>query len=194
MRNSHLETSTNVTDFATILPTDATITYSIAKVTIPILTAIHTAVNKIKMPKYIGQIGTTLLITLCLTTSTKHPAYACSCLASPSPTEAMETSTAVFSGQVISIEDAQWDYKVTFDVDTQWKGETRSTLVIHTAQSSSTCGYPFTEGETYLVYAHNQENTLEVSHCGRTTKITQAEDDINALSRPFDSPISPCPE
>jgi LPXTG-motif cell wall-anchored protein len=45
----------------------------------------------------------------------------------------------------------------------------------------ATCGYPFEEGETYLVYAHSDGTPLTTSLYHRTQALERAEEDLDVL-------------
>ncbi len=114
-------------------------------------------------------------------------AFACSCRISPLPIEALEKSTAVFSGTVLNvdrgflgIDDFLGSISVTFDVERSWKGVTEKIVVVGTS-SSSTCSYDFNEYEKYLVYAHDVSGSLHTSICSRTMLLANAQEDLDAL-------------
>lgn len=116
--------------------------------------------------------------------------YACSCAEPPSPSETKEWSAAVFSGKAISIKQKKAPIlssgdpvMVTFQVDRVWKGNMGSTTVVTTAMSSESCGYEFTEGLEYLVYARNEQNSgvLHTTLCDRTALLSEAAADLQEL-------------
>ncbi|MFB5269296.1 hypothetical protein ACE41H_21275 [Paenibacillus enshidis] len=133
--------------------------------------------------------------------------YACSCAESP-PDEAKAQSAAVFSGKALSVKQKMAlilstddPVKVTFQVDRVWKGKVSSTTVITTAMSSASCGYEFTEGQDYLVYArYDQESgVLYTTLCDRTALISEAAGDLQELgpsaeSATRENAASPLPE
>lgn len=113
---------------------------------------------------------------------------ACFCIPPGSPAEELARSTAVFSGQVINIapsSDPVWgdveSVRVTFRVSNVWKGPSRSTLAVLTARSGINCGYEFSAGQEYLVYAHGTEDRLEVWACSRTQPLSAVSEDLAAL-------------
>ena len=115
-------------------------------------------------------------------------AFACSCIISPLPIEALEKSTAVFSGTVLNvdrgflgIDDFLGSISVTFDVERSWKGVTEKIVVVGTSSSSAACGYDFNEYEKYLVYAHDVSGSLHTSICSRTMLLANAQEDLDAL-------------
>ncbi len=123
-----------------------------------------------------------------------EPAYACSC-ARPDPVhESVAQATAVFAGRVINIEPIDHRrIEVDFDVETVWKGAATSTIRIYTAPNSAMCGYLFEEGRSYLVYAHQRQETLQVSQCSRTNLLSQSDEDLAILNQQ-DRPTRSTPE
>jgi hypothetical protein len=45
----------------------------------------------------------------------------------------------------------------------------------------ASCGYPFREGQEYLVYAYSGKRGLEVDLCNGTQRLTEAEADLEVL-------------
>lgn len=149
-----------------------------------------------------------LLVFMTLLTVRPQVTYACSCVVPAPPLEAMENSTAVFEGTVISIkkpsgllQSSADPEQVTFQVGARWKGEVGEQLTLSTAQSSDSCGFEFTEGERYLVYARgeadgggekgNEESGgLTTSLCSRTAEYVHAQEDLNELG-PGNGGLSP---
>jgi hypothetical protein len=100
---------------------------------------------------------------------------------------ALADSEAVFSGEVVKIDrpspfksgaDLETD---TFRVSEVWKGPEQRTLEVHTALMGASCGYPFEEGQEYLVYAYTGKQGLEVDLCNGTQPLTEAEADLEVL-------------
>ena len=134
-------------------------------------------------------------------------AFACSCAfpASASPQEItqqeLSRSDAVFAGEAVDIDKPQpvtssiAPMKVTFQVSETWKGAERETLDVQTAVSDASCGYPFDEGESYLVFASKgifcEEGELEVGLCGSTKPLSGAETELAALGPGAASSVSP---
>jgi hypothetical protein len=69
---------------------------------------------------------------------------------------------------------------VRFSVVTAWRGVDTREVTVSTHRSSAMCGYPFQEGEEYLVYARGGEG-LTVSLCSRTAPLADAGEDLAAL-------------
>ena len=110
-------------------------------------------------------------------------AYACSCASQggPSPREAFEKSTAVFSGEVIEIDknDSSPTKTVKFDVQRIWKGVSGNQTTVITGSGDGDCGYPFVMNETYLIYAVG--DPLYTQSCGRNTLFADSYDDLRVL-------------
>ncbi|MEK3795717.1 hypothetical protein MKX42_28625 [Paenibacillus sp. FSL R7-0204] len=136
-----------------------------------------------------------LIVFMTLLTIRPQVTYACSCAVSPSPLEAMEKSAAVFEGTVVSIKEkfkimqsSADPVQVTFQVGARWKGEMGERVTVTTAQAEESCGFQFTKGERYIVYAgaeeaEGEEGTakLTVSFCSRTAFFSGAKEDLNEL-------------
>lgn len=111
------------------------------------------------------------------------------------PSEGLSSSHAVFSGEVIEVNKNEatkfGGLEVTVRVKEVWKGPIEAEVKVHTAGSSAACGYNFVKGQTYLVYALNDEaDPMRVSLCSRTTLLENAKEDLQFLGKPshrFDS-------
>jgi hypothetical protein len=114
-----------------------------------------------------------------------RPAYACSCVPPPPPQVDREQATAVFAGTVSALGGSsplnEGDIMVTFELQEVWKGPEGPQLTLVTASNSAACGYAFTQGESYLVYADVQGNQLRTNLCTRTTLLALANSDLEAL-------------
>lgn len=132
------------------------------------------------------------LIFMALLTVRPSVTYACSCVVPAEPLEALESSSAVFVGKVVNIKEPRGTIissadpvKVTFDVDSSWKGVEGNKVTMTTALSSASCGFEFVEGESYIVYAYaNDEDDsgkLEASLCSRTKLLASASEDLKEL-------------
>lgn len=107
-----------------------------------------------------------------------NSALSCQCVESKSVAASVESSAAVFSGRVSKI----YGTRVTFAVDRSWKGRNEPELIVYTAAESMQCGYPFENGDNYLVYAYSEgDDRLGTNSCTRTRKLTDAQEDLDAL-------------
>lgn len=119
-------------------------------------------------------------------------AHACSCAMPPGDQKeraerALSSSEAVFAGKVVEIDRpsgpimSSGDFETdTFRVSESWKGPERATLEVKTPVAGMSCGYPFKEGQEYLVYASGGRD-LEVSLCSETKPLSKAGADLAVL-------------
>ena len=130
-----------------------------------------------------------------------RPAFACSCAPPGTPLETLEGATAVFVGEVVSVEAPEPvdgaistadPVKVTFAVNTVWKGQVQPELTLTTPRMDASCGYTFVIGQTYLVYAYGHSTSLETHLCTRNQPIADAADDLLALGEGSE-PSTPIP-
>lgn len=122
-----------------------------------------------------------------------HFSLSCSCIPPKNPREELNTSSAVFSGRVIMINQvSEIEKQVKFCIKDIWKGTVSKYYQVKTCVNSACCGFDFEFGKTYLVYAHRQEGRLWVSLCSRTKNINYADEDLNALPVPIYSNNPEC--
>ena len=129
-------------------------------------------------------------------------AHACKCVEPGPPSEEMEKFDAVFAGRVVSIEH-NFDPNATtlgsgdrttigLDVSTVWKGAVHEDMYVTTPPTGGSCGFTFTEGEEYILYAYDSavlDEGYSVSICSRTALLAQAQADVEALGD-GDAPLS----
>lgn len=130
-----------------------------------------------------------------------EPAHACSCARPGSPAEALADADAVFAGKVIAIRptgnppfrlSSADPVEVEFEVSRVWKGPQLRTVLIQTARSAVSCGFEFSKGQHYIVYASGGRAGL----CSRTAPAWRAFEDMVALGpgqMPEASPDSMAP-
>ena len=100
--------------------------------------------------------------------------------------QALKHSEAVFSGRVLDISASPDDHSlvVRLKVEKSWKSSRAEEISIITGRGGGDCGFHFTVGETYLLYAYGSNgNTLGTNICQRTAKITEAAEDIKILGK-----------
>ena len=136
--------------------------------------------------------------------------YACKCAQPGTPSEELEKFSAVFSGRVVSVQHS-YEPNVTsvspedrttvgFEVNAVWRGLVREEIDITTPPTGGSCGFNFTEGEEYIVYAYDSTYAgggYTVGICSRTALLDQAQADIDALGEgnaPQDESDRPAPE
>jgi hypothetical protein len=119
-------------------------------------------------------------------------ASACSC-AMPSGRQkervefAVSDSEAVFAGKVVKIDrpspiiSTSDPETVSFRVSESWKGQEAGTLEVRTPVYGASCGYPFKEGQEYLVYAYGGQQGLKVDLCSETKRLSKAGADLALL-------------
>ena len=100
--------------------------------------------------------------------------------------EARKKSKALFAGQVLEVT-ANADVQsvvVRFKVQRSWKNLPAKEVSIVTGRGGGDCGYAFSVGETYLVYAYSiASKSLGTNICQRTAKITDVREDLEILGK-----------
>lgn len=115
----------------------------------------------------------------------------CSCAMPRTPREAFDRSDAVFRGVAIDAPPlsaggplvSEWR-RVRIRVLERWKGSVPDTATVHTAWVDAACGYPFVEGEEYVVYARaatQPDRRLDVQLCSGTKPTKEADGEIHEL-------------
>lgn len=120
--------------------------------------------------------------------SLRH-AYACQCWDTQAPPDALASADAVFAGRVLEIAatavgpnpDPAAPLRTTFQVNQVWKGAVAPTLSVVSNPAGPTCGYDFTQGRIYIVYAGTVNGEPYTSACYRTNLLADAQADIAAL-------------
>lgn len=128
-----------------------------------------------------------LLILGAVTFAPISEAQACSCM-TQSLEDGASQAHAIFEGTVSKIAPNTTTQfrglQVTLAARRAWKGVAREEVTIVTASNGAVCGYPFTEGQTYLVYAYrNGTDPLRVSLCSLTKPIDKAKADLSHLGK-----------
>jgi 5-hydroxyisourate hydrolase-like protein (transthyretin family) len=119
-------------------------------------------------------------------------AQACSCFAPGPPCEAYGSASAVFAGTVVSVRLAEepkpgpvqpinYLRVFKFSVDQAYLGVAGTEVEAVTGSGGGDCGYNFTVGERYLVYANLYQNRLGTSICSRTKPFALANEDLAFL-------------
>src|SRR5262245_49701340 len=115
------------------------------------------------------------------------PATACTC---DYPTFAVEfaQSAAIFRGTVSSITTAEPDHFnsvwVTLATDAWWKGAPSSSVAILTAATEASCGYPFSLGSEYIVFAYAPQ-PFATSLCNLTHPTFPGDPYLDLLGPPI---------
>ena len=100
-------------------------------------------------------------------------------------TSARNSSQAVFSGVVLKTDEVGISLvRVTLKVDAFWKGPLPSNVIVTTGSGRGDCGYQFTVGHRYLVYAYGSDLTdLDTNICHRTALYKHAAADLKVLGK-----------
>lgn len=131
-----------------------------------------------------------MLMVIILSGSFPSVTSACSCAELPTAAEELERSKAVFSGKVLDIKEKRSAQgyitkSVRFEVTKTYKGVEQSQIIITTGQGGGDCGFNFTEGQEYLVYANDSDmygaKALVTGICDRTNYLTALKDDLPIL-------------
>jgi len=124
-----------------------------------------------------------------LALGTPRDGWACSCFAAGPPCQNFFEVDAVFTGTVQSISspqdgDGRGMVRVEFEGVVGQREVQGPHLSITTHSQSTACGYRFTPGQPYVVYARRTATgDLEVSACSRTRPLTEAADDLRFFQR-----------
>lgn len=116
-------------------------------------------------------------------------ASACSCGGyTGAPTKplvemALGESGAVFSGEVVDFDNSASPATATLRVSEVWKGPEKGTLKVNTAMDPVLCGYPFKEGQEYLVYAYGKQGPFKVNLCSDTKQLSKAGAELALLGK-----------
>lgn len=140
-------------------------------------------------------------------------ALACSCAPPADPQTALEQADVVLAGRVVGLQivaaDADEagtafpieDVLVTLSVSALWKWPDEmelpdlesATLSVRTAFTCCVCGYPFALGDTYLVYAAGDVDSLSTSVCTRTALFEDAQADVATFGPAILTATPPAP-
>ena len=140
------------------------------------------------MPRFICAIALVLGAAL---TAGSTPLHACSCAPPSAPCQSEWLADAVFVGEAIAIEQLtepeMWgSRRVTFSVGEAFKGVQGRFVDVVTGSGGGDCGFNFTEGRTYLVFAHRHptKGKLTTGICSRTSLASGAGDELKLLRGP----------
>jgi hypothetical protein len=132
-----------------------------------------------------------LFIVAALTHAAENEALACSCNGNGGPPcQAAWTADVVFAGTVRAVEQIDHEtlgapYRamlVKFEVERGFLNAVPGPLEIVTGMGGGDCGYRFTTGARYLVYAWKTPSSrLSTGICSRTQPLDKAEEDIRYL-------------
>jgi len=123
-------------------------------------------------------------------------AYACTCMAPATAAEALQKSSTLFRGRVVTIYRSFLDrvgitntagYRVQFEITKQWKGAPSKSPVVITRLTGEACGFPFEEKKEYLVYVVTEPKDIQTGICTGTKNIAEAEQEMKQLDRLLES-------
>ena len=145
----------------------------------------------------LARVTAVALIVLGLLVLLPDCASACSCIGfggsqQEITEQALSDSAAVFSGEVADVEKQGSTATVTLRVSEVWKGPEQGTLEMSTPSQEPACGYPFEEGQEYLVYAYGKEGPFKVDLCSETKPLSKAGASLQVLEdgqRPGGEPL-----
>lgn len=134
------------------------------------------------MSKNILTLSFALGLLLCLI----DIAEACSCRREPNPPcRAFWDTQAIFDGVVVKVTPINpggfSQRSVRFSVENAYRGVKGKEVTVVTGDGGSDCGYTFTEGKRYLVYAYGSSEQLETNYCTRTRPIEYADEDLQYI-------------
>lgn len=116
------------------------------------------------------------------------PAYACSCAMSEGEFDwsLKNYEGSVFTGTVQNVlennnTNGASERPVTFEIIDNFKNATGKTVTVYTSISSSSCGYNFSTGQQYLVYASNVNGKLSTGLCSGNKPLSQASYEVDHL-------------
>ncbi len=126
-----------------------------------------------------------LLFAFFLCLAGNYQVTACDCAGRPQGVKGVQTcgyywgSEDVFIGLAEKVEIDKYQMKVTFSVEKSIRGTEAKKVEVFTSSSEASCGYPFKQGERYLVYGRKgNDGKYQESLCGPTTLLENAEDDL----------------
>lgn len=123
-------------------------------------------------------------------------AEACSCVSPPAPRVALQKSSAVFEGKVLSLDHKPELHRLTARIEVlrTWKDAATSPVEVSTHDFDSMCGFNFEVGRSYLIYADGSSDALSTALCSRSRESENAADDFKDLgpAKPSNAP-APAP-
>lgn len=106
---------------------------------------------------------------------------ACPCDSTMTAQDFIDGANQIFVGKVIGV-NTNWisgGMKYSFEVEKTWKRGADRLLFVNTGWDYE-CGFPFVEGEKYLVYGV-KKFSLKTSECMGTKALKEAEEDLKLL-------------
>jgi hypothetical protein len=131
-----------------------------------------------------------------------RPVAACSCAMPGGPDAEFSKAAAVFTGTVSGLGQRSGfnlldrirfyfgfapqimgmdSVRATLDVASSWKGVTTTPVTVVTGFGGGDCGFGFSQGQQYLVYAYHNGPALGTNMCWRSGEISQVATDLAYL-------------
>lgn len=126
-------------------------------------------------------------------------ALACSCARPPSAQEAKQWAATVVRGVAHTVEWREEGYQrqlvASLRVDTIWKGEVPEEIVVTSDGHPGMCGFPFEQGQEYILYLGSNPEAFSASNCDRSRLATDEEaralgPPLRVLGQPQGSPVA----
>jgi hypothetical protein len=116
-------------------------------------------------------------------------AYGCSCRGGIPICETFWKTPIVFSGEVLEVTRIEQKgrpsflqrRRVRFRVEQTWRGEATPVIEVMTGSGGGDCGYNFSRGRRYLVFASLHEGVAVTGICSRTQPLDKAGKDLEYL-------------
>jgi hypothetical protein len=108
-------------------------------------------------------------------------ASACSCIGQNISCIQAKLSTAVFTGRVLSAVKGPVSTKYTFQVTADFAGVSAREIEVVSLNLSASCGYNFSTGVEYLVYATRHNGELKTGACVGNKPVLDAGPDLRYL-------------
>jgi Tissue inhibitor of metalloproteinase. len=150
--------------------------------------------NKSRM--IVLMLAAMVIITLVFPLVGAERVYACSCAAYPEIGNELDSRSVVFAGEVSSIDTLGRNDEivssadpvlVTFEVSKVWKGSIEKETVVRTVRYEESCGYTFSLGNSYLVFADEKDGVVRTGLCTGTQPLTAFnEQQLDDLVKPYE--------
>jgi hypothetical protein len=115
-------------------------------------------------------MGNKVIFKILLIMTIIYSSLSCTCVFPKNIIEAFNTSNAVFQAQVIdtSFTSNNTQIMVLLRVFKSWKGVLNAFTIVRTNLNSAACGFDFTIGKVYVIFAKVISGKLNVSLCSFT--------------------------
>ena len=136
---------------------------------------------------------TLVLLAVGVSVTPARSASRCDCVQNGPPCQSAWLADEIILGRVVSLRESQADSFfskiVRFQVTETFRGTATGEVEVWTGVGGGDCGFPFTSGETYLIYARRESSgRLSTSICSRTRTAASAAEDLTYLRGPMREP------